>query len=98
MSVLCCWSYPDDEPYFKIVLVSDLDSPGLWDMRLEDTLAKWKERGFTVRGKNAGYHLLQSTIHYMLSRWEKEWSECLDALGNAVKTKVRHNNIIPPSR
>jgi hypothetical protein len=94
MSVFCRWSYSDGAPYFTIALLSDFAAPAQgWD----DSLVNWEDRRFAVRGKNAGYHLLQSTIHYMLTRWEKEWSECLEALGNGVKTKVR-DTVVPASR
>lgn len=88
MSVLCRWSYSDDPGSFTVVVLGDFQSVRSEARDSNDLFTDWEGRRFTVRGKNAGYHVLQSALHRMLMYWEKEWTSCLDALENSVNTKV----------
>ena len=59
-----------------------------------DLFTDWKDRHFTAKGQNAGYHMLQSAVHRMLISWEKEWSQCLDVLGDTVNINVRGSHML----
>jgi hypothetical protein len=91
MSVMCRWSYAEDQPTFTVVTLGDFQSTRLEARDSNDHFTDWEDRRFNVKGDNAGYHLLQSVLHRMLMFWEKEWSHCLDELDNAVNTKVGMN-------
>ncbi|KAK4151153.1 hypothetical protein C8A00DRAFT_17399 [Chaetomidium leptoderma] len=88
MSVLFRWSHVDSAPYFTIVLLGDFQSIRLEARESNDLFTDWEDRRFIVKGENAGYHLLQAAVHRILTFWEREWSHCLDALDNAVNTKL----------
>ncbi|KAK4034311.1 hypothetical protein C8A01DRAFT_18865 [Parachaetomium inaequale] len=91
MSVLCRWSGHGNARSFTIVLLSDFKSvQNEASMSLSNVLfADWRDRGFTVGGGNAGYHMLQSVVHRILIFWEKEWSNCLRMLGCAANTTLQ---------
>ncbi|KAK3296687.1 uncharacterized protein B0H64DRAFT_390089 [Chaetomium fimeti] len=88
MSVLCRWSEFNDELSFTIVLLGDFQSVKQEAQGSNDLFTDWKDRHFTAQGKNAGYHMLQSAVHRTLISWEKEWSQCLDVLGDTVNTNL----------
>ncbi|KAH6840599.1 hypothetical protein B0I37DRAFT_437920 [Chaetomium sp. MPI-CAGE-AT-0009] len=89
MSVLCRWSELSGDLSFTIVLLGDFQSVKQEAQASNDLFTDWKDRHFTVKGQNAGYHMLQSAVHRMLISWEKEWSQCLDVLGDTVNTNLR---------
>lgn len=93
MSVVCRWSYSGDLPKFTVVTLGDFQSVRLEASDSNDHFTDWEDRGFSVRGDNAGYHLLQSALHRMLVFWEKEWLNCLDKLDSSVNTKVRTSTL-----
>ncbi|EAQ85673.1 predicted protein [Chaetomium globosum CBS 148.51] len=88
MSILCRWSELSGELSFTIVLLGDFQSLKQESQASNDLFTDWKDRHFTVKGKNAGYHMLQSAVHRMLMSWEKEWSQCLDRLGDTVNINL----------
>jgi hypothetical protein len=88
MSVLCRWSQLGGELSFTIVLLGDFQSVKQESQASNDLFTDWKDRHFTAKGKNAGYHMLQSAVHRMLISWETEWSQCLDVLGDTVNINV----------
>ncbi len=90
MSVLCRWSLLNGSPSFTVVVLGDLENLRREARDSNDLFTEWRDRRFTVHGENAGYHLLQSVVHRMLTFWEREWCECLDELDYAVNTKVRN--------
>lgn len=100
MSVSCRWL---DEPKdgkprsFQILLIGDFQSVKQNVHERNDLFTDWQDRRFVVRGGNAGYHTLQSVVHRMMVFWEKDWSNCLDGLENAVNTQVRPHGVPPPS-
>jgi hypothetical protein len=93
MSVFCHWSRSGGPLCFTMVILRDSDRVTCDDGEESgDFFTKWEDRRFTVRGSNAGYHLLESVIYGMLTIWERGWSACLDGLGKGVTTRVRRTN------
>ena len=89
MSVLCRWSSRGGSPAFVVVVLGDFQNVMDEAPHSNDLFTEWSDRQFTVNGANAGYHLLQSVVHRMLTFWEREWSDCLEELHSTVNTKVR---------
>ncbi len=88
-SVLCRWSSRGGSPAFVVVVLGDFQNVMDEAPHSNDLFTEWSDRQFTVNGANAGYHLLQSVVHRMLTFWEREWSDCLEELHSTVNTKVR---------
>ncbi|VBB76494.1 Putative protein of unknown function [Podospora comata] len=90
MSLLCHWDYTYSPHGFRIVALTDamtMKQDG--DINVSnDLFTDWGDRHFAVEGLNAGYHLLQSSIHRLLMFWETEWGHCLDALESNVNTSL----------
>ncbi|KXX77813.1 hypothetical protein MMYC01_205953 [Madurella mycetomatis] len=88
MSVVCRWSYHEEPQGFMVMILGDFQTVRVETQETNDLFTDWEDRHFTVRGGNAGYHVLQSAMHRMLMYWEKEWSHCLDELESSVNTKL----------
>ncbi|KAK0672418.1 hypothetical protein QBC41DRAFT_25013 [Cercophora samala] len=90
MSILCHWDYSYPPHGFRIVALTDamtMKQDG--DINVSnDLFTDWEDRHFVVQGLNAGYHLLQSSVHRLLMFWETEWGHCLDALESNVNTSL----------
>ncbi|KAK4200949.1 hypothetical protein QBC40DRAFT_306385 [Triangularia verruculosa] len=91
MGILCHWDYSYPPHGFRIIALTDamtMKQDG--DINVSnDLFTDWDDRHFAVQGPNAGYHLLQSSIHRLLMFWETEWGHCLDALESNVNTSLR---------
>ncbi len=48
----------------------------------------WKKNGLKMAGRFSGYHAFQAAIYSVLTIWEQKWSRFLDAMDQALTTKV----------